>query len=57
MKCLRDMLRVTRWDMLQNTEVLERTQELSVEDQLQLRRLWWFGHIWRMLDNPVQKKY
>ena len=56
MRCLRDVLGVTRWNMLRNTEVLERTGELPVEDQLRQRRLQWLGHIWRMPDNRIQKQ-
>ena len=56
MRCLRDILGVTRWNMLRNTEILERTEELPVEDQLRQRRLQWLGHIWRMPDNCIQKQ-
>ena len=38
------------------SEVRIQSTELSVEDQLQFKLLRWFGHIWRMPDNRVQKK-
>ena len=56
MRCLRDVLGVTRWNLLRNTEILERTGELPVEDQLRQRCLQWLGHIWRMPDNRIQKQ-
>ena len=52
MRYLRDILEVTRWNM-RNAEILQKTRELSVEDQ---RRLQWLGHIWRMPDNHIQKQ-
>ena len=56
MRCLRDVLGITCWNMLRNTEILERTGELPVEDQLRQRRLQCLGHIWRMPDNRIQKQ-
>ena len=56
MRCLRDVLGVTRWNMLRNTGILERTGVLPVEDKLKQRRLQWLGHIWRMPDNRIQKQ-
>ena len=52
-RCLRDILGVSRWNMLQNTVVLERTGELPAEDQLRQRRLQWLGHLWRMPDYHI----
>ena len=54
MRYLRDILGVSRWNMLWNTVILERTGELPMEDQLRQRRLQWLGHLWRMPDNRIQ---
>ena len=56
MRCLRDILGVSRWNMLRSTVVLERTGELLVEDQLRQRHLQWLGHLWRMPDHCIQKQ-
>ena len=56
MRCLRDVLGITCWNMPWNTEILERTGELPVEDQLRQRRLQCLGHIWRMPDNCIQNR-
>ena len=56
MRCLRDILGVSRWNMLRSTVVLERTGELLVEGQLRQRRLQWLGHLWRMPDHCIQKQ-
>ena len=54
--CLRDILGVSRWNMLRNTVVLERTAELPVADQLRQRCLQWMGHLWKMPDHRIKKK-
>ena len=56
MRCLRDILGVSRWNMLRNTVVLKRTGELLVGDQLRQRCLQWLGHLWRMPDHRIQKQ-
>ena len=48
MRYHRDILSVTLWDRIRNSTILEMTGELSMEDQLQQRRVQWFGHVWRM---------
>ena len=48
MRCLHDILGVTLWDRMRNTTILEKIGESPVEDQLQQRRLQWYGHVWRM---------
>jgi len=56
MRGLRDILGITLWDRVRNVDILERTEMLSVEDQLRLRRLQWFGHIWRMPTHRPQRQ-
>ena len=48
MRCLRDILGLTLWDMHQNVDILKETGELPVEEQLRQRRLQWLGHVQRM---------
>ena len=51
MKCLRDILRVTRWDKLRNETILCRANEVPIEGQLKHLRLQWLGHVMRMNSN------
>ena len=48
MHCIRDILGITLWNRVRNTDIMERTGMVSVKDQLKQRRLQWFGHVWRM---------
>ena len=45
MRCLRDIVGVTLWDMRRNADILEETGELPMEVQLRQRRLQWLGHV------------
>ena len=54
MRCLRDILGITLWDMRRNTDILEQTGELPIEEQLRRKRLQWFGHVKRMHDERPQ---
>ena len=56
MRCLRDIVGVTLWDMRRNADILEETGELPVEVQLRQRRLQWLGHVQRMPDHRLQKQ-
>ena len=56
MRCLRDILRITLWNRVRNTDILARTGVLPVEEQLRQRRLQWFGHVWRMPTNRPQRQ-
>ena len=56
MRCLRDIVGVTLWDMRRNVDILEETGELPVEEQLRQKRLQWFGHLQRMPDHRPQKQ-
>jgi len=49
MRCLRQILRVTLHDHLRNDTIRERCeQQQTMEEQIQQRRLRWFGHVCRM---------
>ena len=56
MRCLRDILGLTLWDMHRNVDILKETGELPVEEQLRQRRLQWLGHVQRMPDHRPQKQ-
>ena len=56
MKCLRDILGVTRWDELRNETILCRANEVPIEGQLKHLRLQWLGHVMRMNSNRVQRQ-
>ena len=56
MRCLRDNLRLTLWDMHRNVDILKETGELPVEEQLRQRRLQWLGHVQRMPGHCPQKQ-
>ena len=56
MKCLRDIVGVTLWDMRRNADIPEETGELPIAEQLRLKRLQWFGHLQRMPDHRPQKQ-
>ena len=45
MRCLRDILGLTLWDMHQNVDILKAAGELPVEVQLIHIRLQWLGHM------------
>ena len=44
------------WDRRRNTDILEETGELPIEEQLRQKRLQWFGHVQRMSDERPQKQ-
>ena len=56
LKCLRDILGVTRWDKIRNENILRSANEVSIEDQLKHLRLQWLGHDIRM-DTCVQRQF
>ena len=45
MRCLQDILGITLWNRVRNTDILARTGVLPVEEQLRQRCLQWFGHV------------
>ena len=51
MKCLRDILGVTRWNEFRNETILCRANEVQIEGQLKPQ---WLGHVMRMNINRVQ---
>ena len=56
MRCLRDIVGVTLWDMRRNVDILEETGELAIKEQLRLKRLQWIRHLQRMPDHQLQKQ-
>ena len=56
LKCLRDILGVTRWDKIRNENILRSANEVSIEDQLKHLRLQWLGHVIRMDTCRVQRQ-
>ena len=56
MRCLRDILGLTLWNMHQNVDLLKEMVELPVEEQLRQRRLQWLGHMQWMPDHHPQKQ-
>ena len=56
MRCLRDILGLTLWDMHQNVDILKAAGELPVEEQLRHMRLQWIGHVEGMPDHHPQKQ-
>ena len=56
MRCLRDILGITLWDMQRNADILKVTGELPIDKQLRKKRLQWFGHVKRMQDERPQKQ-
>ena len=56
MRCLQDILGITLWNRVRNTDILARTGVLPVEEQLRQRRLQLFGHVWRMPTNRPQRQ-
>ena len=54
MRCLRQILRVTLLDRLRNETIRERCdQQPTMEEQVQKRRLRWFGHVCRMSESRL----
>ena len=56
MRCLRDIVVVTLWDIRHNVDVLEETGGLPIKEQLRLKRLQWFGHLQRRPEHHPQKQ-
>ena len=56
MRCFRDIVGVTLWDMQCNVDILEETGKLPIKEQLRLKRLQWFGHLQRMPDHQRQNQ-
>ena len=57
MRCLRQILGVSLRDRLRNETIRERCdQQTPIEEEIQKRRLRWFGHVCRMNDNRLPRK-
>lgn len=56
MKCLRDILGVTRWDKIRNESILCSVNKVPIEEQLKHLRLQWLGHVMRMDSCRVQSQ-
>ena len=56
MRCHRDILGLTQWDMHRNVDIMKETDELPVEEQVRQRRLQWLGHVQWIPDHRPQKQ-
>ena len=56
MNCLRRICGISLRDHVPNVDILNRCNTLSVESQLQGKRLRWLGHIFRMPNDRLPKK-
>ena len=56
MKCLRNILGVTRWDKIRKESILCSVNEVPIEEQLKHLRLQWLGHVMRMDSCRVQRQ-
>ena len=54
--CLRHICGISLRDHVPNVDILDRCNTLSVESQLQGKRLSWLGHVFRMPDDRLPKK-
>ena len=51
MKCLRDIVGVPLWNKRRNEVILDETGKVPMGDQLGLKRLQWFGHLYKGYHN------
>jgi hypothetical protein len=56
MKCIRDILGITRRDMIRNEVVLRLANKVEISEQLHKLRLQWFGHIMCMPEVRTQHR-
>ena len=56
MNCLRCICGVSLHDHVPNVDILNECSTLSVESQLQGKRLRWLGHVFRMPNDRLPKK-
>ena len=56
MKCLRCICGISLRDHVPNVDLLNRCNTLSMESQLQGKRLRWLGHVFRMPNGRLPKK-
>ena len=56
MNCLRRICGISLLDHVPNVDILDKCNTLSVESQLQSRRLWWLGHVLGMHNDRLPKK-
>ena len=56
MNCLRCICGISLRDHVPNVDILNRCNTLSVESQLQGKRLRWLGHVFRMPNDRLPKK-
>ena len=56
MNCLRRVCGISLRDHVPNVDILNRCNTLSVESQLQGKRLRWLGHVFRMPNDRLPKK-
>ena len=57
MNCLRRICGISLRDHVPNVDILNRCNTLSVESQLQSKRLRWLGHVFRMPNDRFLRSY
>ena len=57
MRHLRSIIRITWMDKVANTDILERTGLLSMENLLIRKNLFWTGHLMRMSPDRLPKQF
>ena len=57
MRHLRSIIRITWMDKVTNTDILERTGLLSMENLLIRKNLFWTGHLMRMSPDRLPKQF
>ena len=55
-RCLRSILGITWRDRIIHSEILRRTDSVSLESNISKRQLRWLGHVIRMEDNRLPKQ-
>ena len=56
MNCLQRTCGISLREHAPNVDILNRCNTLSVESQLQSKKLRWLGHVFRMPNNTLPKK-
>jgi len=46
-----------KWRILPNKEIYAMVKRPTITETIRLNRLWWLGHIQRMEENRIPKKY
>ena len=57
MRVLRLIRGVTRWDRVRNVQIREDLNVTALLDEIERRKLQWYGHVMRMEEGRCPKKY